>query len=72
MIKKIVMVSVVVWLPILSMGAFAEEYFSVGGGRGGKADASNLTFERGTVSTDRKSNHFFAMGFSSRTEADDA
>jgi hypothetical protein len=71
MMRKIVMVSVVVWLLILPMAAFAEEYFSVGGGAGGKADAPNLTLELGGVSTDREHNRLIAIGLGFIFNADD-
>lgn len=74
MMKKIVMVSmvsVVVWLLILPMAAFAEGYFSVGGGAGGKADAPNLTLEGGSVSSDREHNRLIAIGLGVIFNADD-
>ena len=71
MMRKIVMVSVVVWLLILPVAAFAEGYFSVGGGAGGKTDAPNLTLELGGVSTNRELNRLIAIGLGFIFNADD-
>lgn len=71
MMRKIVMVSVVVWLLIFPMTSFAEGYFAVGGGAGGKADAPNLTLELGGVSTGREHNRLIAIGLGIIFNADD-
>lgn len=71
MIRKIGMVAVVVGFLILPMTAFAEGYFSVGGGAGGKADAPNLTLELGGVPTGSGLNQLFAIGLGFIFNADD-
>lgn len=71
MIRKVGMVSVVVGVLILPMTAFAEGYFSVGGGAGGEADAPNLTLELGGVSTGSGLNQLFAIGLGFIFNADD-
>lgn len=71
MMRKIVMLFGVVWLLILPITAFAERYFSVGGGGGGKADAPSLTLELGEVSTNREYKCLIAIGWSFIFNADD-
>ena len=55
-------------LPTVS---FAEGYFAIGGGTGGKADAPNLTLEIGEVSTDREHNRLLSIGLGFIFNADD-
>lgn len=60
--KLFVSLTMVIFLMAGWTSAFAEGYFSIGGGTGGANDVSNLTFELGGVSTDRAQNRLIAIG----------
>ncbi len=60
--KSKTMVFIAVWFLILSGVTFAEMYFAVGGGAGGKAGAPNVTFDIGYISTYKKPNYLIAGG----------
>ncbi len=54
--------SVIVSLCILPKTSFAEGYFAIGIGNGGKADAANVTIEIGKISTNRNNNRLLSIG----------